>query len=50
MAETFGAWELESLVAVGGLGEVWRARRGENVEWRLVEMGRRRLSVGRHGV
>jgi len=28
MSERFGTWELESLVAVGGLGEVWRARRG----------------------
>ena len=29
MIEAFGTWELESLIAVGGLGEVWRARRGE---------------------
>jgi serine/threonine-protein kinase len=28
MADAFGSWDLESLVAVGGLGEVWRARRG----------------------
>ncbi|HTR50518.1 MAG TPA: serine/threonine-protein kinase [Kofleriaceae bacterium] len=27
MADAFGSWDLESLVAVGGLGEVWRARR-----------------------
>jgi serine/threonine protein kinase len=27
--ETFGSWQLESLAAVGGLGEVWRARRGD---------------------
>jgi len=27
LAESFGTWDLESLVAVGGLGEVWRARR-----------------------
>lgn len=27
MAESFGAWQLESLIAVGGLGEVWRAER-----------------------
>ena len=25
--ESFGAWQLESLIAVGGLGEIWRARR-----------------------
>jgi serine/threonine-protein kinase len=31
MSESFGSWELESLVAVGGLGEVWRARRGSTV-------------------
>jgi serine/threonine protein kinase len=31
MSERFGTWELESLVAVGGLGEVWRARRGSTV-------------------
>jgi serine/threonine protein kinase len=31
MSETFGAWLLESLVAVGGLGEVWRARRGDQI-------------------
>lgn len=29
MAERFGAWELDTLIAVGGLGEVWRARRGD---------------------
>jgi serine/threonine protein kinase len=29
MAEAFGAWQLESLIAVGGLGEIWRARRGD---------------------
>ncbi len=31
MSESFGSWELESLVAVGGLGEVWRATRGSTV-------------------
>lgn len=31
MSARFGAWELEGLVAVGGLGEVWRARRGDTV-------------------
>jgi serine/threonine-protein kinase len=25
--ETFGPWQLDSLIAVGGLGEIWRARR-----------------------
>jgi serine/threonine-protein kinase len=29
MSDTFGTWHLESLIAVGGLGEVWRARRNE---------------------
>lgn len=27
--ERFGDWQLESLIAVGGLGEVWRATQGE---------------------
>lgn len=31
MSESFGSWTLESLVAVGGLGEVWRARKGSTV-------------------
>lgn len=31
MSESFGNWTLESLVAVGGLGEVWRARRGSTI-------------------
>jgi serine/threonine-protein kinase len=31
MMESFGAWRLESLIAVGGLGEIWRARRGDDV-------------------
>jgi serine/threonine-protein kinase len=29
MSEQFGTWRLESLIAVGGLGEVWRAIRGD---------------------
>lgn len=29
MGEKFGTWELEALIAVGGLGEVWRATRGD---------------------
>lgn len=31
MSEPFGAWQLESLIAVGGLGEVWRGVRGTDV-------------------
>src|SRR5512143_3616298 len=31
MSETFGEWQLDSLVAVGGLGEVWRGQRGDQV-------------------
>src|SRR5262245_50546719 len=27
MSEAFGTWRLESILAVGGLGEIWRARR-----------------------
>jgi serine/threonine protein kinase len=31
MSEKFGTWHLESLIAVGGLGEIWRATRGDEV-------------------
>ncbi|HEY5937885.1 MAG TPA: serine/threonine-protein kinase [Kofleriaceae bacterium] len=31
MSEAFGTWRLESLIAVGGLGEVWRASRDDQV-------------------
>lgn len=31
MSERFGNWQLDSLIAVGGLGEVWRAHRGDEV-------------------
>jgi serine/threonine protein kinase len=31
MSGSFGSWQLDSLVAVGGLGEVWRARRDGNI-------------------
>ena len=31
MSERFGQWQLDSLIAVGGLGEVWRAHRGHEV-------------------
>src|SRR5688572_33326562 len=29
MSGSFGSWQLDALIAVGGLGEVWRARRGD---------------------
>ncbi|HEY4242487.1 MAG TPA: serine/threonine-protein kinase [Kofleriaceae bacterium] len=32
MSEQFGPWELTALIAVGGLGEVWRSRRAEGRE------------------
>jgi len=31
MSGTFGTWELDALIAVGGLGEVWRAHKGTTV-------------------
>lgn len=31
MSQTFGDWQLEALIAAGGLGEIWRATRGEQV-------------------
>jgi serine/threonine-protein kinase len=31
MSDSFGSWTLDSLVAAGGLGEVWRAHRGETI-------------------
>jgi serine/threonine protein kinase len=31
MHEFFGTWQLASLIAVGGLGEIWRASRGDHV-------------------
>jgi eukaryotic-like serine/threonine-protein kinase len=31
VSEAFGSWQLDSLIAVGGLGEVWRAHRGDTV-------------------
>jgi serine/threonine protein kinase len=31
MTQRFGTWQLESLIAVGGLGEIWRARRGDQI-------------------
>lgn len=29
VSELFGSWQLEALIAVGGLGEVWRATKGD---------------------
>jgi eukaryotic-like serine/threonine-protein kinase len=29
MSDLFGDWQLDELIAVGGLGEVWRAQRGD---------------------
>jgi serine/threonine protein kinase len=29
VTDAFGSWQLDALIAVGGLGEVWRARRGD---------------------
>ena len=29
MTEAFGAWQLDSLIAVGGMGEIWCAQRGD---------------------
>ena len=29
MSDLFGDWRLDELIAVGGLGEVWRAQRGD---------------------
>jgi serine/threonine-protein kinase len=31
VSEAFGTWQLDALIAVGGLGEVWRAHRGDQV-------------------
>jgi len=31
VTERFGPWQLESLIAVGGMGEIWRARRGADL-------------------
>lgn len=30
MSESFGTWQLDTLVAVGGLGEIWRATRASS--------------------
>jgi len=44
MSEKFGTWHLESLIAVGGLGEIWRATRGDMV----VAMKRLHTHLLRH--
>jgi serine/threonine-protein kinase len=31
MSDSFGTWELDALIAAGGLGEVWRAHRGQAI-------------------
>ena len=31
MRDSFGTWQLESVIAVGGLGEIWQASRGGEV-------------------
>jgi serine/threonine-protein kinase len=31
VSEAFGTWQLEALIAVGGLGEIWRANRANDV-------------------
>ncbi|MEO6772275.1 MAG: serine/threonine-protein kinase [Kofleriaceae bacterium] len=32
MSDSFGSWQLDALVAVGGLGEIWRATRASSSE------------------
>ena len=44
MSEAFGTWQLESLIAVGGLGEVWRASRGDQ----LAAVKRLHTHLARH--
>jgi len=31
MSDSFGFWQLDALIAVGGLGEIWRASRGRQI-------------------
>lgn len=31
MSDSFGSWQLDALIAVGGVGEIWRASRGGKV-------------------
>ncbi len=31
MSDIFGSWQLDALIAVGGLGEIWRASRGGQI-------------------
>lgn len=32
MSDSFGSWQLDALVAVGGLGEIWRATRASSAD------------------
>jgi len=40
MSDSFGSWQLDALLAVGGLGEVWRARRERSGELELAAVKR----------
>ncbi|HEY0251235.1 MAG TPA: serine/threonine-protein kinase [Kofleriaceae bacterium] len=31
MSDSFGSWQLDALIAVGGLGEIWRAHRSSEI-------------------
>jgi serine/threonine protein kinase len=31
MSDSFGSWQLDALIAAGGVGEIWRATRGDQV-------------------
>jgi serine/threonine protein kinase len=44
MREQFGTWQLEAVIAVGGLGEIWRATRGGD----LVALKRLHTHLVRH--
>lgn len=40
MMEAFGRWRLASVIAVGGLGEIWRAERGDDPRDGVAKGGR----------
>ncbi len=44
----FGRWRLESLIAVGGLGELWRARRDEDSDDDVVALKRLHTHLARN--